>query len=48
LRQYEADAELMSAMGEGFSQAYLKLKHQEWNAFTSHFSEWERENTLDI
>ena len=48
LRQYEADAELMSAMGDGFSQAYLKLKHQEWNAFTSHFSEWERENTLDI
>ena len=35
LRQYEADPELMSAMGEGFSRAYLKLKHQEWNAFTS-------------
>ncbi len=48
LRQYEADPELMSAMGEGFSRAYLKLKHQEWNAFTSHFSQWERENTLDI
>ena len=48
LRQYEADPELMSAMGDGFSKAYLKLKHQEWNAFASHFSEWERENTLDI
>ncbi len=48
LRQYEADTELMAAMGEGFSKAYLKLKHQEWNAFTAHFSEWERDNTLDI
>ena len=48
LRQYEADPELMSAMGDGFSKAYLKLKHQESNAFASHFSEWERENTLDI
>ena len=48
LRQYEADPELMAAMGDGFSKAYLKLKHQEWNAFASYFSEWERENTLDI
>ena len=48
LRQYEADTDLMAAMGEGFSKAYLKLKHQEWNAFTAHFSEWERDNTLDI
>ena len=48
LRKYEADTELMAAMGEGFSKAYLKLKHQEWNAFTAHFSQWERDNTLDI
>lgn len=48
LRQFEADLTLMAAMGEGFSRAYLKLKHQEWTAYASHFSEWERENTLDI
>ena len=48
LRQYEADTDLIAAMGDGFSKAYLKLKHQEWNAFTAHFSDWERENTLDI
>ena len=48
LRQYEADPELMAAMGDGFSKAYLKLKHQEWNAFASYCSEWERENALDI
>ncbi len=35
-------------MGEDFSAAYLKMKMQEWNAYTSHLSQWERENTLDI
>ena len=30
------------------SAAYLKLKHQEWNSYCSHFSKWETENTLDI
>jgi glutamine synthetase len=35
-------------MGEEFSSAYLKLKHQEWNSYCSHFSRWETENTLDI
>ena len=35
-------------MGKEFSAAYLKLKHQEWNAYASHFSKWERDNTLDI
>ncbi|TVP73148.1 MAG: type III glutamate--ammonia ligase [Rhodobacteraceae bacterium] len=48
LRAYEADDELMQMMGREFSQAFLKLKRQEWNSFVSHFSRWERENTLDI
>ncbi|MCC5964623.1 MAG: type III glutamate--ammonia ligase [Natronohydrobacter sp.] len=48
LRAYEADPELMEMMGNEFSQAFLKLKRQEWNSFVSHFSRWERENTLDI
>ena len=39
---------LKAALGEGFAAAYLKLKHQEWNSFVSHFSRWEHENTLDI
>jgi len=30
LRAYEADPDLMSAMGEEFSRSYLKLKHSEW------------------
>ncbi len=48
LRDYEADDELVAMMGKEFSQAFLKLKRQEWNSFVSHFSRWERENTLDI
>ena len=34
-------------LGEELIQAYLKLKMQEWNDYTSHLSEWERRNTLD-
>lgn len=48
LRAFEADPELMSAMGDEFSRSYLKLKHQEWDSFVSHFSRWEKEHTLDI
>ncbi|MCH8467758.1 MAG: type III glutamate--ammonia ligase [Roseinatronobacter sp.] len=48
LRAYEADSELTEMMGADFSRAFLKLKRQEWNSFVSHFSRWERENTLDI
>lgn len=48
LRFYDADLTLKAAMGEEFSNAYLKMKHEEWNSFMSHFSTWEKENTLDI
>lgn len=48
LRAYEADTELQEALGTEFSAAYSKLKHDEWNAFTSHFTAWENETTLDI
>ncbi|MEM9583137.1 MAG: type III glutamate--ammonia ligase, partial [Pseudomonadota bacterium] len=48
LRAYDKDKDLKSAMGQEFSNAFLKMKHQEWNDFTSHFSKWEKDNTLDI
>lgn len=48
LRYYDEDTELKAAMGEEFSAAYLKMRHQEWNDFCTHFSDWERENTLDV
>jgi glutamate---methylamine ligase len=48
LREYDKDKSLKTAMGDDFSAAYLKLKHQEWNSFCSHFTKWEHDNTLDI
>ena len=48
LRAYDKDKGLKAAMGEEFSAAFLKLKQQEWDDFVSHFSRWEKENTLDI
>ena len=48
LRYYDEDTSLKAAMGEEFSAAYLKLKHAKWNAFCTHFTTWEKENTLDI
>jgi glutamine synthetase len=48
LREYDKDKGLKAAMGKEFSDAYLKMKHQEWDSFVSHFSRWEQDNTLDI
>lgn len=48
LREFDKDKSLKKALGEEFSAAYLKMKRQEWNSFTSHFSSWEKDNTLDI
>ena len=48
LREYDKDKGLKEAMGLEFSAAYLKMKMQEWNSYVSHFSQWERDNTLDI
>lgn len=48
LRAYEADTTLCEMMGPGFSKAYVKMKHREWDSFVSHFSRWEREHTLDV
>lgn len=48
LRYFDDDKELKTAMGDEFSAAFLKLKHHEWNSFCTHFSSWEKDNTLDI
>ena len=48
LRAYDKDKGLKEAMGKQFSDAYLKLKMEEWNSFVSHFSSWEKDKTLDI
>jgi glutamine synthetase len=46
LRALEASTLLKQSLGE-YVPAYLKLKHQEWNDFSRHLTDWEREMTLD-
>ncbi|MEM9249939.1 MAG: type III glutamate--ammonia ligase [Pseudomonadota bacterium] len=48
LRAFDKDRALKAALGEEFAAAFLKLKHNEWNSFVSHFSHWEKDHTLDI
>ena len=48
LRNFEYDEELKQMLGVEFSNAYLKMKKTEWNAYCSHLTQWERDNTLDI
>ena len=48
LREFDKDKALKTAMGEEFSKAYLKMKHDEWLDFCAHFSTWEKANTIDI
>lgn len=48
LRAFEQDSALRSALGSEFSEAYLKLKHEEWTGYCSHFTAWERQTTLDV
>jgi glutamine synthetase len=47
IRAYEKDKALRNALGEEFSNAYIKLKTNEWNAYCKHLTQWERDNTLD-
>lgn len=48
LRAYDDDGDLKSMMGDDFSASFIKMKMQEWTSFVSHFSQWEKDNTLDI
>jgi glutamine synthetase len=47
LRNFEKDSYLQGALGDEVSAAYLKLKHNEWNQYCRHLTQWERETTLD-
>lgn len=46
LRATEKSTVLREALGE-LVPAYLKLKQADWNGYTQHLSQWERETTLD-
>ena len=38
---------LRDAMGAAQIDSYCKLKMEEWQAYSAHLSDWERQNTLD-
>ncbi|WP_029351110.1 type III glutamate--ammonia ligase [Bosea sp. 117] len=48
LRALDKSSILRSALGNPFVDGFLKLKHEEWNAYSRHLTQWERDNTLDI
>ncbi|GGC86267.1 type III glutamate--ammonia ligase [Chelatococcus reniformis] len=48
LRAFDKDATLKQTLGDAFSTAYIRLKEQEWTSYASHFTQWERDNSLDI
>jgi glutamine synthetase len=47
LRNFESSPVIKDGLGEAFVASYAKLKHQEWQEYTRHFTEWERDRTLD-
>ncbi|WP_231711134.1 type III glutamate--ammonia ligase [Xanthobacter dioxanivorans] len=48
LRALEKSRVLGERLGKPFVDGYLKLKTEEWNAYSRHLTQWERDNTLDI
>jgi glutamine synthetase len=46
LRALEASEVMKNALGD-LVPSYLKLKHEEWNSFARHLTDWERQTTLD-
>jgi glutamine synthetase type III len=47
LRAFEQSSVLREGLGDEFASAYLKLKYDDWNKYSRHLTEWERETTLD-
>lgn len=47
LRLLEKNKVLQQGLGEELVGSFVKLKMQEWDQFTSHLSDWERNNVLD-
>ncbi len=47
LRAYDQDETLRQGLGDEFSAAYLKLKYEDWDRYSRHLTDWERETTLD-
>ena len=47
IRNFEKDKYILDALGPDLSNAYIKLKSNEWNQYCRHLTQWERDTTLD-
>ncbi len=47
IRAFAANDVLREALGGEFCRAYVKIKLAEWNEYSRHLTEWERQQTLD-
>jgi glutamine synthetase len=47
LRNFESSEVVKDGLGAAFVNSYAKLKHQEWQDYTRHLTEWERDRTMD-
>jgi glutamine synthetase len=47
LRALERSSVFKAALGEDVLSSYIKLKYEDWNAYSRHLTEWERQTTLD-
>ena len=47
IRIFAKNKILRAALGGEFTDAYVKLKTNEWDDYSRHLSQWERDNTLD-
>jgi len=47
IRAFGASTTLCESLGQPFAAAYAKLKLMEWDSYTRHLTQWERDTTLD-
>ena len=47
LRNLEKNVMLRNALGAECFDGFIKLKHNEWNQYSRHLTQWERDTTLD-
>jgi glutamine synthetase len=47
LRETGKSKPVREGLGASLVDAYLKLKHDEWNSYTGFLTQWERDHTLD-
>ncbi len=47
IRLFAKDKVLRASLGEEFCDAYIKLKANDWDQYSHHLTQWERDTTLD-